>query len=129
MKKLTKYLMLAISISGKSNPRICHTTKSGRLLFYHYSLNKNSKWFLQIYLFMVHLRGVLLLAQMIFCAKKSKIGKWKLDDNNICKCITKSSQIRKAVFTEHDFNRLYNADKPVHCLDVKITRTKKYENT
>lgn len=45
--------------------------------------------------------------------------KWKLDNNNICKHITKSSQIRKVVFTEHDFNRLYNADKPVHCLDVR----------
>ncbi len=49
MKKLTKYLILAISISVKSCLRICHITKSGHLLYYHYSLNKKrSKWFLQI---------------------------------------------------------------------------------
>jgi adenine-specific DNA-methyltransferase len=42
-----------------------------------------------------------------------------IDDNNISKCITKSQQIRKAIFTEDDFYVLYNADKPVYCLDVK----------
>ena len=54
-----------------------------------------------------------------FGLSKSNIEKWKLGDNNICKCITKSHQIRKAVFTETDFNILYDANKPVHCLDVK----------
>jgi len=64
-------------------------------------------------------RGIATGANDFFALTKSKIEKWNLNDNNICKCITKSSQIRKAVFTEHDFNILYNADKPVHCLDVK----------
>lgn len=64
-------------------------------------------------------RGIATGANEFFALTKSKIEKYKLDENNFCKCITKSSQIRKAVFTEDDFNRLYNADKPVHCLDVK----------
>lgn len=65
------------------------------------------------------MRGIATGANAFFALTKSKIEKKNLDDNNICKCITKSSQIRKAVFTEHDFNRLYNAEKPVYCLDVK----------
>lgn len=64
-------------------------------------------------------RGIATGANDFFALTKSKIEKYKLDENNYCKCITKSSQIRKAVFTEDDFNRLYNADKLVHCLDVK----------
>jgi len=57
-------------------------------------------------------RGIATGANDFFALTKSKIEKWKLDNNNICKCVTKSSQIRKAVFTKHDFGRLYNADKP-----------------
>lgn len=64
-------------------------------------------------------RGIATGANDFFALAKSKIEKWTLSKNNICKCITKSSQIRKAVFTELDFDMLYNADKPVHCLDVK----------
>lgn len=64
-------------------------------------------------------RGIATGANDFFALTKSKLEKWKLDDNNICKCITKSPQIRKAVFTEHDFKRLYSADKPVYCLDVR----------
>lgn len=66
----------------------------------------------------VFTRGIATGANEFFALTKSKIEKWNLC-NNICKCITKSSQIRQAIFTEQDFNRLYNADKPVHCLDVK----------
>jgi adenine-specific DNA-methyltransferase len=67
-------------------------------------------------------RGIATGANEFFALTKSKIEKWKLGDNNICKCLTKSSQVRKAVFAEHDFNRLYNADKSVHCLDVRDHR-------
>ncbi|MDD5327065.1 MAG: N-6 DNA methylase [Phycisphaerae bacterium] len=64
-------------------------------------------------------RGIATGANDFFALTKSKIEKWKLDENNICKCITKSYQIRKAVFTEYDFDKLYSTDKPVYCLDVK----------
>ena len=64
-------------------------------------------------------RGIATGANDFFALTKSKIEKYRLDEHNICKCVTKSSQIRKAVFTKDDFNRLYHADKPVHCLDVK----------
>lgn len=64
-------------------------------------------------------RGIATGANDFFALTKSKIEKYRLGENNFCKCITKSSHIRKAVFTDDDFKRLYNADKPVHCLDVK----------
>jgi len=73
-------------------------------------------------------RGIATGANDFFALTKSKIEKYKIDKNNYCKCITKSSQIRKAVFTEDDFNRLYNADKPVHCLDVKDHGNQEMQN-
>lgn len=75
--------------------------------------------FCNLFLYGTFTRGIATGANDFFALTKSKIEKWKLGDNNICKCITKSPQIRKAVFTELDFNTLHNADKPVHCLDVK----------
>jgi adenine-specific DNA-methyltransferase len=80
---------------------------------------KSPNGFCKLSLYGTFKRGIATGANDFFALTKSKIEKWKLDDNNICKCITKSSQIRKAVFTEYDFDILYNADKPVHCLDVK----------
>jgi len=75
--------------------------------------------FCKLSLYGTFTRGIATGANDFFALSKSKIEKWKLGDNNICKCITKSSQIRKAVLTEIDFNILNNADKPVYCLDVK----------
>jgi adenine-specific DNA-methyltransferase len=84
-----------------------------------FSEQESPNGFCKLSLYGIFTRGIATGANDFFALTKSKIEKWKLDDNNICKCITKSAQIRKAVFTEHDFNRLYNADKPVHCLDVR----------
>ncbi len=64
-------------------------------------------------------RGIATGANDFFSLTKSNIAELNIDDNNLCKCITKSQQIRKAIFTEDDFSTLYNADKPVYCLDVK----------
>ncbi len=75
--------------------------------------------FCKLSLYGTFTRGIATGANDFFALTKSKIKNWNLGDNNICKCITKSTHIRKAIFTEHDFNRLYNADKPVYCLDVK----------
>lgn len=63
-------------------------------------------------------RGIATGANEFFALSKTKINNWELDYNNICKCITKSSQIRKLIFTEYDFNKLYDIDKPVYCLNV-----------
>ena len=73
-------------------------------------------------------RGIATGANDFFALTKSKIEKYKLYEINYCKCITKSPQIRKAVFTEDDFNRLYNADMPVHCLDVKDHGNQEIQN-
>jgi adenine-specific DNA-methyltransferase len=64
-------------------------------------------------------RGIATGANDFFALTKSKIESLHLNDNNVCKCITKSSQIRKSVFTESDFNKLLLTDRPVYCLDVK----------
>ena len=63
-------------------------------------------------------RGIATGANKFFALTKTKIEKLKLSDADICECITKSSQIRKLVFTEDEFNRLYDSDKPVCCLNV-----------
>jgi len=64
-------------------------------------------------------RGIATGANEFFALTKSKIEKLHLPVNNYTKCIVKSSQIRKPVFSEEDFNRLYSEDKPVHCLNVR----------
>lgn len=64
-------------------------------------------------------RGIATGANDFFSLKKSTIEKWDLSSNNICKCITKSSQLRKSLFNDYDFDCLFNSDKPVYCLDVK----------
>jgi len=64
-------------------------------------------------------RGIATGANEFFALNKSKIEELNLGENNFCKCITKSPQIKKAVFTEDDFLTLYNNNRPVYCLDVK----------
>ncbi len=64
-------------------------------------------------------RGIATGANDFFALSKSTLEKLNIDDSNCCKCITKSPQITKAIFTENDFNALTDADKPVYCLDVK----------
>lgn len=64
-------------------------------------------------------RGIATGANDFFAVTKSIIEDLGIDENNLCKCITKSQQIRKAIFTKNDFSTLYHTDKPVHCLDVK----------
>jgi adenine-specific DNA-methyltransferase len=84
-----------------------------------FSRQDTPKGFCKLSLYGSFNRGIATGANDFFALPKSKIEKHKLDKNNYCKCITKSCQIRKAVFTEDDFNKLYDADKPVHCLDIK----------
>jgi adenine-specific DNA-methyltransferase len=64
-------------------------------------------------------RGIATGANDFFSLRKSGIENYRLTKNNYCPCITKSSQVKKAVFTENDLEKLYHSDKPVHCLDVK----------
>ena len=75
--------------------------------------------FCKLSLYGAFTRGIATGANDFFALTKSKIEDMDIDDNNLCECITKSQQVRKAIFTEDDFYTLYNADKPVHCLDVK----------
>jgi adenine-specific DNA-methyltransferase len=64
-------------------------------------------------------RGIATGVNSFFSLSKSKIAELNIGNNNLCKCITKSRQVRKAIFTEDDFSRLHHADNPVYCLDVK----------
>jgi adenine-specific DNA-methyltransferase len=63
-------------------------------------------------------RGIATGANSFFSLTKSDIESMGIDINNRCKCITKSQQIKKPVFTEDDFHLLYNTGKPVYCFDV-----------
>lgn len=62
-------------------------------------------------------RGIATGANDFFTLNQTKLKKLKLD-NNVCKCITKSPQIKNAIFTEQDFNQLSELDKAVYCLAV-----------
>jgi len=73
-------------------------------------------------------RGIATGANEFFALTKSEIEAYSLDQNNCCKCITKSAQIRSAVFTEADFDRLHHLDKPVFCLDVKNHSSPEIQN-
>lgn len=74
--------------------------------------------FVRLSLYGAFTRGIATGANRFFALTKTEIDRLKLDDTDICKCITKSAQIRKPVFTECDFRNLYDSDKPVHCLNV-----------
>jgi len=69
-------------------------------------------------------RGIATGANEFFALSKGKIIKLGLDDKSICKCLTKSSQIRQPVFTEEDFTNLYDLEKPVHCLNITFSESK-----
>ena len=63
-------------------------------------------------------RGLATGANAFFGVAKTTAERWRLDRRDLRKCITRSPQIRKPVFTEEDFRALYEADQPVHCLAV-----------
>lgn len=84
-----------------------------------FSKQKIPEGFNKLFLYGTFTRGIATGANEFFALTKSKIEKLNITDNNLCKCITKSQQIRKAILTDDDYYTLYNADKPVHCLDVK----------
>ena len=65
------------------------------------------------------MRGIATGANEFFALNKSRADELGIVDENLTKCITKSQQIKKLVFTEEDFNELVKLDKPVFCLNVK----------
>lgn len=75
--------------------------------------------FCRMSLYGTFVRGIATGANEFFALRKTEIEELKLGNENLCKCITKSAQIRKAVFTEDNFYELYNRNMPVNCLDVK----------
>lgn len=77
------------------------------------------KGFCKLCLYGTFKRGIATGANEFFALTKSKIEKLNISKNNLLRCITKSPQIKKGVFTEDDFYELYYKDKPVHCLDIK----------
>jgi len=73
-------------------------------------------------------RGIATGANEFFALTKEKIEKIKIGSKNYCKCVTKSSQIRRLIFTEDDLNKLENNGVPVYCLDIKEHNNKKVIN-
>ncbi len=80
--------------------------------------------FVKLSLYGKFMRGIATGANEFFALTKTKIYKRELDDSDVSKCITKSSQIRNPIFTEYDFDTLYALDKPVHCLDITYQENK-----
>ena len=74
--------------------------------------------FVNISLYGSFSRGIATGANEFFALNKTKISQYNLANVNLRKCITKSSQIKIPVFTENYFNKLFDSDKPVYCLDV-----------
>ncbi len=64
-------------------------------------------------------RGLATGANEFFSLTLPSIREYDLTQKNISKCITKSAQVKKIVFTEEDFDILSNDNKPVYCLDVQ----------
>ena len=89
------------------------------LLLSLFSQQETLEGFCHFSLYGTFVRGIATGANDFFALTKATIEQYHLAGQNICKCITKSPQIRTAVFTEDDFQRLHDANKPVYCLDVK----------
>jgi adenine-specific DNA-methyltransferase len=69
-------------------------------------------------------RGIATGANNFFALNKTKIDEFKISENNIRECITKSQLIQKIIFTNDDFMLLAEQDKSVYCLDVQETNNK-----
>jgi len=63
-------------------------------------------------------RGLATGANAFFGLAKTTVAQWGLNPCDMRRCITRSRQIRKPVFTDDDFDRLYEMNQPVHCLAV-----------
>lgn len=83
-----------------------------------FSSTRTPGGFIELSLYGSFTRGIATGANSFFALTKSQIDKLKIGRSNTCRCITKSPQVRMPVFTNQDFLRLYNTEKPVHCLDV-----------
>lgn len=58
-------------------------------------------------------RGIATGANDFFAIRPSEARQWGLDQSECIPCITRSSQIRRAVFSPADYNALFKADAPV----------------
>lgn len=110
---ITKYFQKTIETSD-----LPFDKKWTPILISLFSKNFIPKNFVHLSLYGSFMRGIATGANEFFALTKEKILKLRLDDRYICKCITKSPQIRKAVFTFDDFKKLDDLNKPVYCLNV-----------
>lgn len=108
--------LYCVEISSKELP---HNKKWSTIILSLFTTQKIPNGFIEISLYGSFKRGIATGANDFFALTKSDIKKYNISSNNICKCITKSPQIKKVIFTEEDFNNLYENNKPVYCLDVQ----------
>lgn len=105
--------------------KLPYSKKWTPILMSLFSESTTPNGFIKLTMYGSFTRGIATGANEFFALKKGDIHKWSLDNKSICKCITKSSQIRKPVFTHDDFDKLYDLDKPVHCLNITNIPTNK----
>jgi len=70
------------------------------------------------------MRGIATGANEFFAINKTRVKELGLPNKNLTKCITKSQQIKKIIFTEMDFDELVKLDKPVFCFNGKDLNNK-----
>ena len=58
-------------------------------------------------------RGIATGANDFFALRPSQARQWGLDQSECIPCITRSSQVHRAVFSPADYNTLFKADAPV----------------
>ncbi|MDM8558001.1 N-6 DNA methylase [Candidatus Parabeggiatoa sp. HSG14] len=69
-------------------------------------------------------RGIATGANKFFALTEEKAESLSINRNNLVKCITKSPQIKKAIFTDDDYMALLKSGSPVLCLNVKAHNDK-----
>lgn len=66
-------------------------------------------------------RGIATGANDFFCFSFSKSQRYSIPTQCLSKCICRSADIKTAIFTEADFQKLSDSDKNVYLLDVNET--------
>ncbi|MBR1853700.1 MAG: N-6 DNA methylase [Lachnospiraceae bacterium] len=65
-------------------------------------------------------RGIATGANEFFCMSESKIRRNKIPMEAVTRCICRSADVKKTIFTEDDFNVLAEADKTVYLLNISV---------
>lgn len=89
--------------------------------------NENCNHFVKLSNYGKFSRGIATGANEFFNLNAEMIKKWKITEKSLQKCITRSNQIKKLIFTEQNWENLHAQNKPVYCLNITDTPTDEEE--